>query len=95
MQKQWLNNGGNMQKHTKIYMKHFNYGETDFIPCEACGSRAVDVHHIHGRIADNIENLAALCRRHHEFAHNGTVTKAEMQTIHNYFLAGQRKVFLK
>jgi predicted restriction endonuclease len=78
-------------------MKHFGYGEGDFIPCEACGSQAVDVHHIWGRGKgkDVIENLAALCRRHHEFAHNGTVTKAEMQTIHNYFLAGQRKVFLK
>jgi hypothetical protein len=86
-----------MKAHTRIYMKHFNYGETDFIPCEACGSRSVDVHHIWGRGKgkDVIENLAALCRRHHEFAHNGTVTKAEMQTIHNYFLAGQRKVFLK
>ena len=86
-----------MKPYTKIYMKHFGYGEGDFIPCEACGSQAVDVHHIWGRGKgkDVIENLAALCRRHHEFAHNGTVTKAEMQTIHNYFLAGQRKVFLK
>ena len=86
-----------MQVHTRIYMKHFGYGEGDYVPCEACGSTSVDVHHIWGRGKgkDVIENLAALCRRHHEFAHNGTVTKAEMQTIHNYFLAGQRKVFLK
>ena len=35
-----------MQKHTKVYMKYFDYREQDVIPCEACGRQAVDIHHI-------------------------------------------------
>ena len=60
-----------MKSHTKIYFKHFEYDVTDFISCEVCGNRAVDIHHIHARgmggtkDADNIKNLMALCRNHH------------------------------
>lgn len=60
-----------MKSHTKIYLKHFGYGGEDFIPCEVCGSRAVDIHHIEcrgmggTRIKDEIENIMALCREHH------------------------------
>ena len=75
-------------------MKHFGYGEQDFIPCEACGAKAVDIHHIHGRISNHIDNLQALCRKHHNEAHS-IHDKETMQTIHNYFLAGVRKTFLK
>ena len=54
-------------------MKHFAYYEQDFIPCEVCGSRAVDIHHINARgmggvsknRLDVIENLQALCRYCH------------------------------
>ena len=60
-----------MRKHTKIYLDYFNYGLEDFIPCEVCGSKAVDIHHIESRgmggskYADKIENLMALCRPCH------------------------------
>jgi len=60
-----------VKKHTKIYMQHFNYVLDDFIPCEICGARAVDIHHIHRRgiggnpNADRIENLMAVCRSCH------------------------------
>ena len=60
-----------MKKHTKIYMKYFNYVLDDFIPCEICGSRAVDIHHIENRGSggsknkDVIENLMAVCRKCH------------------------------
>ena len=27
-------------------MNFFEYGEQDFIPCEMCGGRAVDIHHL-------------------------------------------------
>lgn len=60
-----------MKLHTKIYFKHFGYDVTDFISCEVCGNRAVDIHHIHARgmggtkDADNIKNLMALCRECH------------------------------
>ena len=60
-----------MQKHTKIYLDYFNYGEQDFIPCEVCGCKAVDIHHIFGRGKgmDEMWNLMALCRRCHTRAH--------------------------
>lgn len=53
------------------YLKHFGYDISDFIPCEVCGTTAIDIHHIEARgiggskQADNIENLMALCREDH------------------------------
>ena len=61
-----------MKNHVKVYLKHFGYGETDLIPCEVCGCRAVDIHQIKPRgmggsnTKDFIENLMAMCRRCHE-----------------------------
>jgi 5-methylcytosine-specific restriction endonuclease McrA len=58
-----------MRKHTKVYVDYF--GWADFYPCEVCGARAVDIHHIEARgmggrkSADKIENLMALCRSCH------------------------------
>ena len=60
-----------MKKHTKIYLKYFNYDDSDFIPCELCGKQAVDIHHISSRgmggskLKDYIENLMAVCRNCH------------------------------
>lgn len=40
----------------------------DFIPCEVCGNKAVDIHHIKARgmggskTMDVIDNLMAVCR---------------------------------
>jgi 5-methylcytosine-specific restriction endonuclease McrA len=61
-----------MKQHTKIYMKYFGYGVDDFIGCEVCGNKAVDIHHIDCRgmggskDKDTIENLMAVCRMCHE-----------------------------
>ena len=63
-----------MKRHTKIYMKHFNYALAAFIPCTTFGTRDVDIHHIERRgmggskDKDFIENLAALCRSCHDKA---------------------------
>lgn len=60
-----------MKNHTKIYLNFFGYDTSDFIPCEMCGLKAQDIHHIEARgmggskHADNIENLMALCRKCH------------------------------
>lgn len=60
-----------MKKHTKIYLDYFDYGPQDFIPCEVCGAKAVDIHHIDCRgmggseDKDTIENLMAVCRPCH------------------------------
>jgi 5-methylcytosine-specific restriction endonuclease McrA len=60
-----------MQKHTQIYLQGMGYKKTDFIPCEVCGSQAVDIHHIEARgmggskEKDTIKNLMGLCRKCH------------------------------
>ena len=60
-----------MKNHTRIYMKYFGYVMDDFIPCEICGNRAVDIHHINARgmggskDMDTIGNLMAVCRSCH------------------------------
>jgi hypothetical protein len=60
-----------MRKHTKIYMDYFGYGKEDFISCEICGKRAVDIHHINARgmggskDKDTIDNLMAVDRECH------------------------------
>lgn len=60
-----------MKKHTKIYLDYFGYGTDDYIPCEVCRRKAVDIHHIvsrgmgGGKGKDEIENLMALCRECH------------------------------
>ena len=86
-----------MKAHTKIYMKHFGYGEQDVILCEACSRQAVDIHHIKYKSrggTDDISNLIALCRKCHEMAHNEQLNESDLQYIHNSFLAGKRN-FLK
>jgi 5-methylcytosine-specific restriction endonuclease McrA len=60
-----------VKKHTKIYLEYFDYSLECFVPCEVCGNRAVDIHHIDcrgmggGKTKDTIENLMALCRSCH------------------------------
>jgi 5-methylcytosine-specific restriction endonuclease McrA len=60
-----------MQKHTQNYLQGMGYKKTDFIPCEVCGSQAVDIHHIEARgmggskDKDTIDNLMGLCRKCH------------------------------
>lgn len=84
-----------MKNHTKIYIKHFGYGLEDFIPCEVCGQRAVDIHHIDCRgmggnkNVDTIENLMALCRYCHVVMGD---TKTHMEYLkhkHNIALNGK------
>lgn len=92
-----------MKPHIKIYMKYFDLGEQDIITCEGClkqgriDGEGFDIHHVKGRIGKEtkaIRNLMCLCRRCHNLAHN-KISKDEIQLIHNYFLQGQRKIFLK
>ena len=69
-----------MKKHTKIYMDYFGYDISDFIPCEVCGAKCQDVHHVDikgmggSHLQDRIDNLIGLCRLDHERAH-GTESK--------------------
>jgi hypothetical protein len=85
-----------LPKHVSVYMLYFDYVTQSEIPCEACTKPAVDIHHISGRGKgkDVITNLMALCRKCHTRAHE-SIPKSEMQYIHNFFLTGRRKIFIK
>lgn len=76
-----------MTPHCKVYFKHFGYTIADFIPCELCNSKSVDLHHIHGRGKgrDVIENIIALCRSCHNLAHS-ILPKETVQHFHDQFL---------
>ena len=79
-----------MQKHVKIYMKAFEYGEQDVILCENCGqSRAVDIHHILFRSRggkDKITNLMALCRKCHTISHADRKMNDRLKKVHHDYL---------
>lgn len=79
-----------MTPHCKVYFKHFDYCIDDVVPCEMCGSRAVDIHHIHGRGKgkDTVNNLMALCRKCHRKAHE-KLHPDVVQAIHDRYLNGQ------
>lgn len=75
-----------MQKHVKIYMKFFDYGDQDMILCENCGKKAVDIHHLifrSHRGKDNIKNLCALCRKCHERAHGEPEFNERLKHVHH------------
>lgn len=82
-----------MKKHTKIYLKGMGYDVTDFIPCEVCGSKAVDIHHIEARgmggskTADIVENLMALCRICHMKFGDIKIYKEMLQEKHEHHLS--------
>lgn len=61
-----------MPSYKELYIHNLGYDESDFIPCEVCRQRAVDIHHIDckgmggSKLKDFIENLMALCRSCHD-----------------------------
>jgi 5-methylcytosine-specific restriction endonuclease McrA len=77
-----------MKKHTKVYLQGMGYDETDFICCEVCGAKAVDIHHIEARgmggseERDTIENLMALCRDCHLNMGDKKQFKEQLKSIH-------------
>ena len=79
-----------MTKHCAIYFKYFGFGIDDFVPCEMCGKKAVDIHHIRGRGKGKnvISNLMSLCRDCHRKAHE-KLHPDVMQAIHDRYLNGQ------
>lgn len=71
-----------MEKHVANYLKAFGYDGSSFIACELCGDKATDIHHIEPRSKfgstrkveqDHPDNLIALCRLCHEFAHRHSI----------------------
>ena len=65
-------------------MDYHGYCEQDWIPCQVCGGTAVDIHHILFKSkggTDDVRNLIALCRKCHEEAHGGILTREELFEI--------------
>lgn len=82
-----------MKNHTKVYLEYFEIDEENpFIPCEVCGARAVDIHHIRARgmggskKKDDITNLMALCRVCHIQYGDISDLVDSLQDIHNKIL---------
>lgn len=82
-----------MKNHTKVYLEYFGIDEEDpFIPCEICGQRAVDIHHIESRgmggskKKDDITNLMALCRNCHIQYGDIQELVETLQELHNKVL---------
>jgi hypothetical protein len=84
-----------MKEHTKIYMAAMGFDATDFIPCEVCQSKAVDIHHIDargmggGKAANTIENLMAVCRKCHLEYGDIEHLKDQLRTIHTHWMEVQ------
>lgn len=81
-----------MQPHIKNYLESISLSIADFIPCEVCGAKSVDVHHIIPRSKfgkkrkdeqDAPANLIALCRGCHNQAHDNVLTKEFLKSIAN------------
>ena len=77
-----------MTKHLKLYLKESKFSEGDFIPCEICEAKAVDIHHIEARgmggtkKQDEFSNLMALCRSCHVEYGDISECKEALKQIH-------------
>lgn len=86
-----------MRPYTRLYMTKMGYDESDFIPCEVCKAKAVDIHHINARgmggtgTKDTIENLMALCRTCHVKYGDKKKFIDILQSIHNEEIANVTK----
>jgi len=82
-----------MKDYTKVYLDYFGFSTTDFVPCENCGAKAVDIHHLTPRstrkdLINKIENLMALCRECHTKAERFHNFNEDLRLVH-------RKALLK
>ena len=63
-----------MQVHQRIYKQYFSLAMDEPVQCEGCGRfNACDVHHLLPRSlggGNDIENLCAVCRKCHDWAHD-------------------------
>ena len=77
-----------MKKHIKVYFDYYNYDESEFIPCELCEAKAVDIHHLTpkgmggSKTKDYIENLIAVCRECHLKCHDKPDFNQNARAIH-------------
>jgi len=75
-----------MVKYKKIYFDYYKLAEQDYILCEICNNKGVDIHHLIFKSRggkDNIENLICLCRECHIKAHDNPVFNQKLINIKN------------
>ena len=83
-----------MQRHVNNYLKAMDCDIHTWIKCEMldCGQKAVDIHHVIFRshfgkktkhLQDDISNLIALCREHHNEAHSRDMKNELLEIIKN------------
>ena len=82
-----------MKPYTKTYLKYFGFDESDFIPCEICGAKAVDIHHLEPKSrakakVNLIDNLMALCRNCHDECGKSPQMNERAKLIHRKKLLG-------
>lgn len=83
-----------MKNHTKVYLEAFypDWGPDDFLPCEKCGARLVDVHHLDPRgmggskLKDRPEILMGLCRKCHLEIENNPKKQKLFEDYHKTFM---------
>ena len=76
-----------MKKYTKIYLNYFGFDTGDFVPCELCGAKAIDIHHIEARsirknLQNDVTNLMAVCRNCHIKFGDKKQYKNHLKSIH-------------
>lgn len=78
-----------MKKHVKLYFNYFGFDQSDFVPCEICGTQANDIHHIECRGMggtkqdESIDNLMAVCRNCHIKYGDKKEFKEFLKEMHN------------
>jgi 5-methylcytosine-specific restriction endonuclease McrA len=77
-----------MKLYTKVYLDYFGYSIADFIHCEVCGDKAIDIHHIQARskrkdMENDITNLMAVCRICHQEYGDKKQFIEHLQKIHD------------
>ena len=80
-----------MKPYTKTYLKYFGFDESDFIPCELCGAKAVDIHHLEPKSrakakVNLIDNIMALCRICHDDCSRSVRINEDAKLIHRKHL---------
>ena len=79
-------------------MDFFKFTTSDFIACEMCNSRAVDIHHIDARgmggsnDKDHIDNLMAVCRECHIEYGDKKEHKDWLKQIHSVYIIQRVKL---
>ena len=91
-----------MKKYTKQYFSYFGYALDDFLPCEVCGGKAVDIAHIVAKSKfgtkrveerDSIENLCALCREcHYKYDFENKISIDEIRDAHRRKMDSVKKI---